>query len=100
MNGVLDVIPATRGKAVRLGLLRIREGDSQLGAVAEQTPERILVYDLDAPLPVMRTFRPAQVRITPGSAWSHATAAQMYSESELEAIGSYLTWLVREKPAK
>ncbi len=68
--------------------------------VADQTPERIRVYDLSSPLPVLRTFRPAQVRIMPGSAWSHATAAQTYSEADLEAISGYLTWLVRTQPPK
>lgn len=63
--------------------------------VAEQTPERIRVYDLGSPLPVLRTFRPAQVRIMPGKGWSHASAAQAYSDTELEAISGYLTWLVR-----
>lgn len=68
--------------------------------VAEQTPERIRVCDLNSLLPVLRTFQPAQVRITPGSAWSHATAVQNYSETDLEAISGYLTWLVRTPPAK
>ena len=68
--------------------------------VVEQTPERIRVYDLNSLLPVLRTFQPAKVRITPGSAWSHATAVQNYSETDLEAIFGYLTWLVRTPPAK
>jgi len=41
-----------------------------------------------------------QVRITPGSAWSHATAVETYSESDLEAISGYLQWLVQTPPAK
>jgi len=68
--------------------------------VAEQTPQLIRVYDLSSPLPVLRTFQPSQVRIMPSSAWSHATAAQTYSEIDLEAISDYLTWLVRTQPAK
>jgi len=68
--------------------------------VAEQTSERVRMYDLGAPLPVLRTFRPAQVRIMPGKAWSHASAAQTYSDAELEAISGYLTWLNRTQPPK
>jgi mono/diheme cytochrome c family protein len=68
--------------------------------VTEQTPERTRVYDLGSPLPVLRTFQPAEVRISPGSAWSHAAAAQSYSDTELDAISGYLTWLVRTRPAK
>lgn len=58
--------------------------------LVEQTPERTQVYDLTAALPVLRTFRPSQVRITPGSAWSHAAAVAGYSDVELQAIGRYL----------
>ena len=68
--------------------------------VTEQTAERIRVYDLSAALPVMRSFRPAEVRITPGNEWSHASAVETYSETELEAISGYLTWVVRTAPAK
>lgn len=68
--------------------------------VAEQTPELIRVYDLSSPLPVLRTFQPSRVRIIPGSEWSHATAAQAYSEIELEAISDYLKWLARKQPEK
>ena len=68
--------------------------------VAEQTPQLIRVYDLSSPLPVLRTFQPSQVRIMPGSEWSHATATQTYSEIDLESISDYLTWLVRTQPAK
>ena len=74
--------------------------DAFPAVVAEQTPERIRVYDLSPPLPVLRTFQPERVRITPGSAWSHAKAAQIYSEGDLEALASYLTWLVGTQPAK
>jgi mono/diheme cytochrome c family protein len=68
--------------------------------VTEQTAERIRVYDLSSPLPVLRTFQPVEVRITPGSAWSHATAVEPYSEVDLEAISGYLTWVVRTPPVK
>jgi mono/diheme cytochrome c family protein len=63
--------------------------------VAEQTLEHIRVYDLSSPLPVLRTFQPERVRITPGSAWSHASAAQSYSEGDLETLASYLAPLTR-----
>jgi mono/diheme cytochrome c family protein len=62
--------------------------------VAEQTPERIRVYDLSSALPVLRTFQAAEVRITPGNKWSHAAAVETYSQADLEAISIYLTWVV------
>lgn len=63
--------------------------------VAEQTQDRVQVYDLSSALPVLRTLKPAQVRITPDSPWSHATAVQIYSDTELQAISDYLTWLAK-----
>jgi mono/diheme cytochrome c family protein len=68
--------------------------------VSEQTPERIRLYDLSSPLPVLRTFQPAQVRITPGSTWLHATAVASYSDTDLEAISDYLNWVVHTPPVK
>ena len=64
--------------------------------VLDQTAERVRVYDIESALPVLRYFRPAQVRITRESAWSHATAAQVYSDAELESISGYLTWLANQ----
>jgi hypothetical protein len=76
------------------------EEDAFPAVVAEQTPQRIRVYDLSSPLPVLRTFQPERVRITPGSAWLHASATQIYSAGDLESLISYLTWLVGTQPAK
>ena len=67
---------------------------------AEQTPEKIQVFDLSSPLPVLRTFQSEQVRIAQGSSWSHATAVQSYSDADLAAISSYLKWLASTRPAK
>ena len=53
---------------------------------AEQTEELIRVYDLSSPLPVLRTFQPAQVRLAAGSAWSHDTVVRNYSDTDLEAV--------------
>jgi mono/diheme cytochrome c family protein len=66
----------------------------------EQTPEQIRVYDLTSPLPVLRTFQPAQVRITPGGAWSHAKAIRSYSDADLGAISGYLMWVLRTQSGK
>ena len=68
--------------------------------VVDQTPARIRVYDLSSPLPVLRTFQPERVRITPGSAWSHTSATQTYSGGDLETLANYLTWLAGTQPAK
>jgi mono/diheme cytochrome c family protein len=69
--------------------------DSYPAILVEQTPERIRVFDLSSALPVLRTFAPAQVRLTVGSTWSHASAVENYSDAELEAISIYLKWLTQ-----
>ena len=68
--------------------------------VKEQTPERVLVHDLSSPLPVLRTFKRAEVRIAPGSSWSHGSVVESYSDGDLEAISGYLAWVVRTAAGK
>jgi mono/diheme cytochrome c family protein len=70
------------------------------GLAVEQTAEIVRVYDLGSPLPVLRTFQPAQVHITPGGAWPHAAAIQNYSDAELEAISGYLSWVAQAGTSK
>jgi hypothetical protein len=60
--------------------------------VAEKAADRIRVYDLSSRLPVLRTFAPAEVVLTPGSSWTHTAAASLYTDAELEAISRYLRW--------
>jgi mono/diheme cytochrome c family protein len=61
--------------------------------VAEKTAKRVRVYDLSAKLPVLRTFTPAEVAISPGTSWHHRDAVAIYTDAELEAISSYLLWV-------
>jgi len=61
--------------------------------VAEKTVARIRVYDLSPRLPVLRTFLPTEVTITPGSSWRHDTATGLYTSTELGAIDRYLRWM-------
>jgi len=70
------------------------------GIVLEQTAERVRVYDLSAALPVLRTFAAAQVRITPGNAWSHTAAVRNYQDAELDAIRGYLEWVAAQTSVK
>jgi mono/diheme cytochrome c family protein len=63
------------------------------GIVVEQTAQRVRVYDIGAVVPVLRTFAAAQVSVTPGNAWSHASAVRNYSDAEMEAIRGYLEWM-------
>ena len=66
--------------------------DLPLTVVAEKAADRIRVYDLSSRLPVLRTFAPAEVVLTPGASWTHGAAASLYTDAELEAISRYLHW--------
>ena len=61
--------------------------------VAEKAAGRVRVWDLSPRLPVLRTFLPAEVVLTPGASWTHSAAAGLYTDAELEDISRYLHWL-------
>jgi mono/diheme cytochrome c family protein len=70
------------------------EGEEPFPAIpADRTPQRVRLYDLSSPLPVLRTFQADRVRLTPGSKWSHTSAVRNYSDRDLEMIASYLSAL-------
>src|ERR1035438_10329187 len=50
------------------------------GLVAEKTADRIRVYDLSSRLPVLRTFTPAEVVLTPGASWTHGAVVSLYTD--------------------
>lgn len=81
---------ATRGVVTA----RPKGGEPPFPAVVvDRTEARVRVYDLTAPLPVLRTFVAAQVAIEPGSSWRHEQVARGYTNPELESISQYLRWL-------
>jgi mono/diheme cytochrome c family protein len=83
-----------RGVAARdVVTARPRGGEPPFPALlVERTEARVRVYDLTAPLPVLRSFAAAQITLEPGSSWRHEQAARIYTSRELEAIGLYLRW--------
>jgi cytochrome c553 len=60
------------------------------GLVSEQSEKRVRVYDLSSQLPVLRTFAPNAIQMTPGSTWKHRDAVAGYSDAELRQIAVYL----------
>jgi mono/diheme cytochrome c family protein len=60
--------------------------------LVERTESIVRVYDLAAPLPVLRTFAAARIAIAQGSAWRHGDAARIYTSRELDTIAGYLRW--------
>ena len=60
------------------------------GIILEQSGQRLRVYDLSSPLPVLRTFALSGAEVTKGSAWRHQDAITAYTGAELQVIGAYL----------
>jgi mono/diheme cytochrome c family protein len=60
--------------------------------LVERTETRVRVYDLSAPLPVLRSFAAGRVGIEEGGSWRHEQAARIYAGPELETIAGYLRW--------
>ena len=60
--------------------------------VAKKTASRLRVYDLSSRLPVLRTFAPEEVTVTPAASWSHSDPAGLYTDAELTAVLEYLRW--------
>ena len=70
-------------------------GESPFPALlVENTEARVRVYDLTGPLPVLRTFAPGRVAVSPNTSWQHEQATRSYTGGELETIGRYLRWLL------
>ena len=60
--------------------------------VVEKSATRLRVYDLSSLLPVLRTFAPAEAKVTPGSSWRHSGPASLYTDTELDSIVGFLRW--------
>jgi len=60
--------------------------------VAEQSATRVRVYDLTAPLPVLRSFATGQVTLTPSNAWRHEDVTRGYSDAELDKVRVFVRW--------
>jgi mono/diheme cytochrome c family protein len=69
---------------------RPRGGEPPFPALlVERTNSRVRVYDLTAPIPVLRTFAASQIGLDPG-AWRHDQVLRLYTSRELELILAYL----------
>ena len=83
-------VPQTRVRTARPS-----GGEAEFPAlVVENTEARVRVYDLTGPLPVLRTFAPGQVALSPNTSWQHQQVTRVYTDGEMEIIGRYLRWLL------
>jgi cytochrome c553 len=60
--------------------------------IIERSDKRIRVYDLSAPLPVLRSFQPDRITLMPDSGWQHREAISDYSDAELQSVEAYVRW--------
>jgi mono/diheme cytochrome c family protein len=80
-------VPQTRVRTARA------PGESPFPALlVEQTATRIRVYDLTAPLPVLRTFAAGQLAMSPGASWRHEDTTGSYSGAEIQKIAKFVDW--------
>jgi cytochrome c553 len=63
--------------------------------VLSNTTRSVLLYDLTASNPVLRTLEPLSVKIAEGSSWRHASVIGSYSDAELDTILMYLREVVK-----
>ena len=78
------------GSSSRIRLAAPKGEEPFAAIVVEETAARVRVYDLTSKLPVLRTFRTGQVKLSTGAVWSHAAGNVDYSDAELRSISIYL----------
>jgi hypothetical protein len=66
------------------------DGEAMPALVVSQGKTRAIFYDLTSAPPVLRTVDPGALKVTEGSAWSHASAIGTYNDAELGSILAYL----------
>ena len=65
-------------------------GETMPALVVSRGKERTVLFDLTSAPPVQRTVDSAQVQVSEGSSWKHASVIGLYNDAELSAILTYL----------
>ncbi len=60
--------------------------------------DSIQVYDMGGKLPVLRTFPPELVTLTPGSSWKHSEPVSRYTDEELTQVLDFLRLTLQQSP--
>jgi mono/diheme cytochrome c family protein len=66
------------------------QGESMPALVVSRGKVRTVFFDLTTAPPVQRTVDSADVQVTEGSTWKHASAIATYTDADLTAITTYL----------
>jgi len=65
-------------------------GETMPVLVVAKRTQSIAFYDLTSAPPVLRTVAPAEVKITDGSSWRHASVLGTYTDAQLNSTLAYL----------
>jgi len=87
--------PAARSLATPHVSTATAGGEIMPVLVLSKTTRSVLLYDLTASNPVLRTLEPSFVKIAEGSPWRHASVIGSYSDAELDTILLYLREVVK-----
>jgi mono/diheme cytochrome c family protein len=68
----------------------ILQGESMPALVVSRGKAKTVFFDLTSAPPVQRTVDSADVQVTDGSTWKHASAIATYTDADLTAITTYL----------
>jgi mono/diheme cytochrome c family protein len=67
------------------------DGETAFPAIiAQVTSDTMRVYDLAAPIPVLRSFPKTGITLQDGSNWDHAAVVKRYSHVELDLILAFI----------
>jgi mono/diheme cytochrome c family protein len=71
------------------------DGEAMPALIVSQGKTRALFYDLTSVPPVLRTVDPGALKVSPGSAWRHASVIGAYNDAELASILAYLREVIK-----
>ncbi|MBM3775505.1 MAG: c-type cytochrome [Acidobacteria bacterium] len=100
LSGIAKKSARELGEAIRAARSRhvlwvkAAGGDAFPALLAAQDAVWTKLYDLTTPPPVLRTFARAEVSLAPYQDWRHSDLARHLSDSQLEALATYIRWAV------
>jgi len=95
MAQIPDSVPALRALVTPEVSTATADGETMPALMLSNTSRNVILYDLTAPPPVLRTLEPAAVNIAQGSAWRHASVIGSYNDAGLNSILQYLRAVVK-----
>jgi mono/diheme cytochrome c family protein len=89
--GAIDSVNSLRSiRTAHVRTARVPNEPNFPAIIAEVTPDMMRVFDLSAPLPVLRSFPKAEITLDEATAWDHYAVVKRYSPEELQRILLYI----------